>query len=364
VLDFDTFPAKPEDQLPLLQFRLKKILPYDIDSAAISYVTQPLNKFGKHEVVAVATPLEVVARYEAPFRAANVHAGVVTISHLAMLDLVPPQGVTIVAKLSGDLITVMAVENGVLRLARSLELSERTLDEIAADLYPTFAYCEDSLGSRPEAIPTPAVPERRHRRLPSVAQTPGSRRMRIPINLASQPFRHDRALLLGSAVLAVVMLGTLIMLISLARTDSKQKRESAKQLVEARQQLTLVRKDLATVEKELRQPRNEAVLETSTLLNDILLRKGISWTRIFSDLEKVIPYNVQVLQIRPQVDKNNRIYLQMVLGADQPAQITACIEKLEGSEVFGATRVTTIVPPSQTDPLFRYQVTVIYAQKL
>jgi type IV pilus assembly protein PilM len=152
VLDFDVFPAKPEEQLPLLQFRLKKTLPYDIDAAAISYFTQPLSKAGKREVVAVATPLEVIARYEAPFRAANVHSGIVTISHLAMLDLVSPAGVIIAAKLSGGVLTVMAIDHGVLRLVRSLELTELTLDEIAADLYPTFAYSEDSFGSRPETL--------------------------------------------------------------------------------------------------------------------------------------------------------------------------------------------------------------------
>lgn len=152
VLDFDRFPDKAEDQLPLLQFRLKKTLPYDIDSAVISYFTQPLTKAGKHEVVAVATPLEVISRYEAPFRAANVHAGVVTISHLAMLDLVAATGVVIVAKLSGGILTVMAIDHSILRLVRSLELTELTLDEIAADLYPTFAYSEDSFGARPETL--------------------------------------------------------------------------------------------------------------------------------------------------------------------------------------------------------------------
>ncbi len=152
VLDFDHFPDKPEEQLPLLHFRLKKSLPYDIDSASISYYNQPLTRTGKHEVLAVATPLEVIARYEAPFRAANIHAGVVTISHLAMIDMVPVTGVIIVAKLSGGILTVMALDHGVLRLVRSLELTEITLDEIAADLYPTFAYAEDSFGSRPETL--------------------------------------------------------------------------------------------------------------------------------------------------------------------------------------------------------------------
>ena len=150
VLDFDRFPDKAEDQLPLLQFRLKKTLPYDINAAAISYFTQPVTKSGKQEVVAVAAPLEVIQRYEAPFRAANIQAGIVTISHLAMLDLIAPSGVVIVAKLSGGILTVMAIDHGTLRLVRSLELTEITLDEIAADLYPTFAYSEDSFGSRPE----------------------------------------------------------------------------------------------------------------------------------------------------------------------------------------------------------------------
>lgn len=152
VLDFDHFPNNAEDQLPLLQFRLKKTLPYDVESAAISYFAQPMAITGKREVITVVTPLEVIARYEAPFRAANVHCGVVTISHLAMLDLVPVTGVVIVAKLSGQVITVMAVDHGALRLVRTLELSEITLDDVAADLYPTFAYCEDTLGSRPEGL--------------------------------------------------------------------------------------------------------------------------------------------------------------------------------------------------------------------
>jgi hypothetical protein len=188
--------------------------------------------------------------------------------------------------------------------------------------------------------------------------------MRVPINLASQPFRHNRALLIGSSVLAAIMIATLVMLISLARIDRKNKRESLKQLAVAQAQLAGVQKEQALIERELRQPWNATVLEHSVLLNDILRRKGISWTRIFSDLEKVVPYNVQVLQIRPQLDKNNNVYLQMVLGADDAKHLNAFLEKLESSSVFGATMVSTIVPPSQTDPLIRYQVSVIYAQKL
>jgi type IV pilus assembly protein PilN len=188
--------------------------------------------------------------------------------------------------------------------------------------------------------------------------------MRISINLASQPFRHNRAMMIGSGLLALIMIASLIMLISLVRIDARNRSESLKQLEVAQKQLSMVQKEAAGIEQQLRQPQNAAVLERSVLLNQMLLRKGMSWTRIFADLEKIVPYNVRILQIRPQVDSRNRIYLQMVIGADQTAQLNTFLEKLEASDVFGATMVTTIVPPSQTDPLFRYQVNVTYAQKL
>jgi len=99
-------------------------------------------------------------------------------------------------------------------------------------------------------------------------------------------------------------------------------------------------------------------------LNELLVRKGISWTRVFADLEKTLPPNVRIIQIRPQVDVNNKIFLTMIVGADTPAQITGFLEKLEASDVFGATTVYNTTPPSQTDPLFRCNMSVKYDQKL
>ena len=41
VLDFDTFPSDPAEQLALVRFRIKKSVPFDVDSAIVSYVEQP-----------------------------------------------------------------------------------------------------------------------------------------------------------------------------------------------------------------------------------------------------------------------------------------------------------------------------------
>jgi len=151
VLDFDSFPSDPKEQLSLVRFRVKRSVPFDVDSAAVSYFPQPAgNK--KFDVVVVLAPLEIVARYEAPFRAAGMTPGFVTTSSIAALELVPEAGLGVVAKLSGRVLTVLVIEKSVLKLVRCLELPSAELADVSGYLFPTFVYVEDNLGARAEKL--------------------------------------------------------------------------------------------------------------------------------------------------------------------------------------------------------------------
>ncbi len=149
VLDFESLPTKEEERLALIKFRMRKTLPFDIDEAALSYHIQAGNK-----VIAAVSPIEIVARYEAPFRAAGIHPGFVTSSSLALLELLPVKGSVLVAHRGPGALTVLALAQGVLTLARSLELTHNgdILSEVSADLYPTLVYIEDQTGARPEKL--------------------------------------------------------------------------------------------------------------------------------------------------------------------------------------------------------------------
>jgi type IV pilus assembly protein PilM len=156
VLDFDSFPTLPAEQLPLVKFRIKKTIPFDIESAAVSYYVQPSSGSKKVEVLAVTMAFDIVARYEALFRAAGFHPGEVTTSSLAALNLYRGDGVAVVAKLSGRTLTVTVLSGGTIKLFRCMmlegsseALSNEALsnDELLAVLHPTFAYVEDELAS-------------------------------------------------------------------------------------------------------------------------------------------------------------------------------------------------------------------------
>jgi type IV pilus assembly protein PilM len=151
VLDFDEFPTDPKEQLSLVRFRLKRSVPFDVESAAVGYWAQHVTG-KKCDVVVVMTPLEIVSRYEAPFRAAGMNPGFVTPSALGALELAAEGGINVLAKICGHVLTVVVRTNGVVKLVRCLEIPSPAWEDIAAVLMPTFVFAEDNLGSRVDRL--------------------------------------------------------------------------------------------------------------------------------------------------------------------------------------------------------------------
>ncbi|HYL39480.1 MAG TPA: hypothetical protein VEV17_26420 [Bryobacteraceae bacterium] len=187
----------------------------------------------------------------------------------------------------------------------------------------------------------------------------------VPINLASEPFRRDRpamVALVALGALAAILLGVQIMTIVSERHQAANTRLTINRL---NAQLKTANADQAKLNATLRRTENAEVLERSLFLNTLIDRKAISWTRIFSDLEKVMPYNVRLVSVRlPEVDSQNTVLLDMFVGAKEVQPVLDLLKRLEASPQFGPTSVLNSAPPSQTDPYFRYHVSVRYAQKL
>ena len=150
VLEFDSLPEKEEERRALIRFRLRKSVPFDVDEAALAWYQQ----IGNSVVVALA-PAEIIAHYEAPFRAAGLqsrvrhgllagHAGLIAVHRLVSRGAAQSRT-----------LTTLAVKAGAVTIARSIDLAEDSPDpigEIASDIYPTIAYIEDQTGARPEKL--------------------------------------------------------------------------------------------------------------------------------------------------------------------------------------------------------------------
>ena len=189
--------------------------------------------------------------------------------------------------------------------------------------------------------------------------------LRVPINLATEPFRRDRPMLIGSAGVAILLCALLIFQVVTIVSGHRQAADIRIAIDRESAQLRSIAAQQAKLNATLRKPENAEVLERSLFLNSLIDRKAISWTKIFADLEKVMPYNVRLVSVRlPAVDSNNQVLLDMVVGAKDVGPILDLLKHLEGSSQFGPYSVQTSTPPSQTDPFYRYHVTVSYAQRL
>jgi Tfp pilus assembly protein PilN len=189
--------------------------------------------------------------------------------------------------------------------------------------------------------------------------------VKIPINLASEPFRRDRPLLVASSMLGVILLITLIVQVGTIINARAQAADTRKMLDRVNGQLSQVKAEQAKLDATLSRPENAEVLDRSQFLNGLIERKAISWTKIFADLEKVVPYNVRLVSVKlPQVTSDNQVQLDMMVGAESPGPVFELLKRLETSPQFGPTSVMNSLPPSQTDKLWKYRVSVSYAQKL
>ncbi|HEX3681743.1 MAG TPA: hypothetical protein VHU83_04310 [Bryobacteraceae bacterium] len=190
------------------------------------------------------------------------------------------------------------------------------------------------------------------------------------LNLASQPFRRERAQNAAYALIAVVLactLAVLVVLILHARAGAADLRR----VIDAEnRELYRHQREEAQFSGVLGRPENADVFSTSVFLNELIARRAVSWTRVFRDLGTVMPNNMRLLAIRlPQIpteDANgtNHLQLDMSVGTDRPEAVVDLLKQLQKSNLFGAAAVVTQQPPTQNDPLYKYRVSVSYAQKL
>jgi type IV pilus assembly protein PilM len=161
LLDFDMLPAKAVEALPIIRFRLRKLVPFEVDDAAVSYQVMP-GKPGLMRVIVAVSPAGVVAEYESAVREAGYEPGVVLPSTLAALAAVPGDEPSLVVNRNGSSVTTAITRQNELLLHRTLELTDKEWlpqenalhaeEELQQSVSVAVAYFEDTLASPPRQL--------------------------------------------------------------------------------------------------------------------------------------------------------------------------------------------------------------------
>ena len=154
VLDFDSLPPKASEALPILRFRLRKMVHFDVDHAGLSYQILTENR-DECKVLAAIIPGPILAEYETAARGAGFEPGAVLPASLAALEATESMEAVLTANLTQRALTTTIANGQDLLLYRTIELpadKEIRITEIQRGIAVASAFFEDKLSAKPRRL--------------------------------------------------------------------------------------------------------------------------------------------------------------------------------------------------------------------
>jgi type IV pilus assembly protein PilM len=149
ILPFESFPRRTDEALPLLRWRLKKSVPFDVDETVVSWMRQA-GRDGNLEILTAVARSRIVREYEEIAESLGAKVGVVLSSTLSTLPLLEERGATLLVRMCARALTTVIVQSGNLCVYRSTEMPTEAglLDPQAMldEIFPATAYYQDTWG--------------------------------------------------------------------------------------------------------------------------------------------------------------------------------------------------------------------------
>jgi type IV pilus assembly protein PilN len=187
--------------------------------------------------------------------------------------------------------------------------------------------------------------------------------MRIEINLASHPYEDSRRFWTYWGTGIVLLFLTTVLLVFMAITGFVRAGVDRQQISRLKSEIAAYDQEKVQAEALLNQPQNRVIREQAKFLNELFERKAFSWTRVFEDLERVMPAHLHVVSIHPDLSTENNLALKLVVGGDSREQALVLIRKMEESNRFKQTRIDQIkfaTEQSNNGDRVQFDITAFY----
>src|ERR1700690_3209969 len=172
--------------------------------------------------------------------------------------------------------------------------------------------------------------------------------MRLDINLATRPYEDAREFWgrwgTGIAVLAAV---TLLLIGWTVRSWSNAGRDR-QNIAQLQQKIAKRDQERAEAQAFLDMSTNRSTRDQSQFLNGLIRRKAFSWTRVFEDLEQVMPANLHVVSLRPEFNEQGEMQLDMRVDGDNRLAAVELVHRMEGSKHFQGAQLLSEGAASET----------------
>ena len=186
--------------------------------------------------------------------------------------------------------------------------------------------------------------------------------MRVDINLATQRYEDLRSFWVRwGGPLAGLALLTLVLLFSVVHGWAAA--QKARRLIQkGEQQIATLDKQRADAEAVLNRPENRSTRDHSQFLNGLFWRKAFSWTKVFEDLERVMPPRLHVVSIQPELTSDKQLALKLVVAGESRERALDLVRRMEESQRFRKTQIDTESTQTGSTPgdNVRFDINALY----
>jgi type IV pilus assembly protein PilN len=188
--------------------------------------------------------------------------------------------------------------------------------------------------------------------------------MKVPINLASQPYENLRPFYLAAGIAAVLLTALALLVVWNVRQNDHETRRLTEQSDRLEKDLQSARREQRDLQQWLARPEVLEIRDRSAFLNSIIARKSLSWTQMFMDMEKILPERVQVTAIHPSLNKDQQAELKLTVSAPSVQPLVEFLKSLESAPQFGAPVVESQRFPAEkaADTNIVLELSVLYHQ--
>lgn len=184
--------------------------------------------------------------------------------------------------------------------------------------------------------------------------------MRLDINLATHPYEDAKEFWqrwgIGLVLMGVVTLALLGFTLWRWHKAANDRAEMGK----LQHNIAVLDGKLARAETILNRPENRTLREQSSYLNNLFQQKAFSWTKIFEELERVMPPRLHVVSMRPEMTSDNQLEIKLTVAGESRDRAIDLVRKMEDSQHFQQTHISQESGSGQAGDSVQFEISAFY----
>jgi len=176
-------------------------------------------------------------------------------------------------------------------------------------------------------------------------------------NLATRPFYNERVVQLLLVLAGVIVIALTAFNISRILSLSNQNTGLASRVSSERAEAERLRAEAAAIRRGINQAELKTIVTAAQEANMLIDQRTFSWTEFFNHIEKTLPPDVMLTEVKPSFQENETIISMAVLGR-RAEDVDDFIVKLENTGAFD--QVLPKLRDTNEEDLARVLITCVY----